>query len=50
MLNKVEIEQAKLKAYTNEELVNILLGGKTNNRDDKYIALVKELKSRGVEI
>lgn len=46
MLNNIELEQAKLKAYTNEELVNMLL----TYRDDKYIALIKELKLRGIEI
>ena len=49
MLNSIRIEQAKLKAYTNEELVNMLLRGNINERD-KYLALIKELKLRDVEL
>ena len=48
MLSNIEIEQAKLKAYTNKELVNMLRDNKDN--DNKYTALIEELKLRGVEL
>lgn len=47
MLSNIELEQAKLKAYTNEELVNMLM---TYRDNDKHTALIKELKLRGVEL
>jgi hypothetical protein len=50
MLNNIELEQRKLKAYDDKELVNMLLTYKENRHNDKHTALVKELKLRGVEI
>ena len=50
MLSNIELEQAKLKAYTNEELVHMLMTYKDNKHNDKHTALIKELKLRGVEL
>ena len=47
MLSNIELEQAKLKAYTNEELVNML---RDNRHNDRHAALIKELRLRGVEL
>lgn len=50
MLNDIKLEQAKLKAYTNEELVHMLMTYKDNKHNNSYAALIKELKLRGVEL